>query len=59
MGIRDSFKDAAGTVKASAEDTKNGVIALVALSALGLGIALLILITDRQILKAVRANGNS
>ena len=59
MGIRDTFKESAASVKTAAEDTKNGVIALVALSALGLGIALLILITDRQILKAVRANGNS
>jgi hypothetical protein len=57
MGLRETFRESAASVRTAAEDTKNGVVALVFLSVLQLGVALLLLITGRQILKAVRADG--
>ena len=59
MGVRETFKEAAGSVRTSAEDTKNGVMILTAVSVLSLGVLVLVLLADRQILKAVRASGHS
>lgn len=59
MGIRDSLRESAATVRSAAEDTKNGIMALVVISALSLIVSVLALITGRQILGAVRLNGNS
>lgn len=55
MGFREKYRETVGTVRTAAEDTRNGIMALVAISVLSLGVALLALITSRQVLKAVRA----
>lgn len=55
MGFREKYRETVGTVRTAAEDTRNGIMALVVISLLSLGVALLALITSRQVLKAVRA----
>ena len=55
MNLREAVKGAALTTKVAAEDTSTGIKTLVAIGALGLVVGLLILLTDRQILKAVRS----
>lgn len=55
MGLREKVRETAGKVGTAAEDTRNGIMALVAVSLVSLGVALLALFTGRQILKAVRA----
>jgi hypothetical protein len=59
MELGKTYRDTADRVKVAAENVNSGIAALTALGVLVLGVGILILLTDRQILKAVRANGNS